>query len=63
MSAWLHLTFRTIRKDRQGQELMEYALLTALFALVIYAFLPSTYSNSLNTIWTRVTSLISQFSG
>lgn len=43
-------------RDKRGQDLIEYALLTASVALLVYGALPSQYSGSLSNIWSRVNS-------
>lgn len=41
-------------RDRRGQDLIEYALLAAAVALLVYGALPSNYAANLSSIWSRV---------
>ncbi|MDX1984798.1 MAG: hypothetical protein SFV51_31280 [Bryobacteraceae bacterium] len=55
--AFFHRTYSGIRRlwrDRRGQDLIEYSMLVASVALLVYGALPSQYSSSLSHIWSKV---------
>jgi Flp pilus assembly pilin Flp len=45
-------------RDQSGQDLIEYSLLVASVALLVYGALPGQYSTSLSHIWSRVNSTL-----
>jgi Flp pilus assembly pilin Flp len=50
-----------IWQDESGQDLIEYALMVGFLAVVGGAFIPG-YSESISTIFSKVGSMMSQFS-
>ncbi len=48
---------RVLRRDR-GQDLLEYALLVALIALVAYGAVSSIGTTITNVFWTSIASLV-----
>ena len=44
--------------DRRGQDLIEYALLTAFIAVAVAAFLPPTVAPAISNIFSKVSSLL-----
>jgi len=51
-------TFRSLWLDNKGQDLIEYALLTATLALVVAAFLPPQLMPAVSSIFSKITSII-----
>jgi Flp pilus assembly pilin Flp len=45
-------------RDRRGQDMIEYALLAAAIAIVVAGFLPTTLMPSISTIFSKITSCI-----
>jgi Flp pilus assembly pilin Flp len=45
-------------RDQSGQDMIEYALLTATLALVVAAFLPPQLMPTVSTIFSKITSII-----
>jgi Flp pilus assembly pilin Flp len=43
-------------RDRSGQDLIEYALITATIAIVVAGFLPPSLMPSVDTIFSKITS-------
>ncbi len=43
-------------RDVQGQDMIEYSLLAAALAVVVYGFLPTTVMPSISTIFSKVVS-------
>jgi Flp pilus assembly pilin Flp len=54
------MTMRTrilqLLRDRSGQDLIEYALITATIAIVVAGFLPPSLMPSVDTIFSKITS-------
>jgi len=48
---------RRLWRNKLGQDMIEYALLAAFFALAVGALSPSVATN-ISTVWSRVTSVI-----
>ncbi|HTA67441.1 MAG TPA: hypothetical protein VK776_04160 [Bryobacteraceae bacterium] len=44
-------------RDEHGQDMIEYALLTATLAIVVAGFLPPAIMPSVSTIFSKITSL------
>jgi Flp pilus assembly pilin Flp len=51
-------TLRSLLLDDKGQDLIEYALLTATLALVVAAFLPPQLMPAVSSIFSKITSII-----
>ena len=47
-----------IAVDRRGQDLIEYALITAFVAVAVAAFLPPTVAPAISNIFSKVSSLL-----
>jgi Flp pilus assembly pilin Flp len=52
------LIMRRLWLDRQGQDLIEYALLSATLAVVVAGFLPPSLMPSVSTIFSKITSVL-----
>ena len=50
--------FLRILVDRRGQDLIEYALISAFVAVAVAAFLPPTVAPSISGIFSKVSSLL-----
>jgi Flp pilus assembly pilin Flp len=48
---------RKLWRNKLGQDMIEYALLAAFFALAVGALSPTVATN-ISTVWSRVTSVI-----
>ena len=49
---------QSLWQDDDGQDLIEYALLTATLALVVAAFLPPQLMPAVSSIFSKITSII-----
>ncbi|HVP00103.1 MAG TPA: Flp family type IVb pilin [Bryobacteraceae bacterium] len=52
----LYCAAARIWRDVRGQDMIEYSLLAAAVAVVVYGFLPSTVMPSISTIFSKVVS-------
>ena len=59
---WLTTYLRALRRDTAGQDLLEYALLVALIALVAYGAVELTGTN-VNTIFTNIAAKVGSAAG
>ena len=50
---------RTLLRNEEGQDLIEYALLAATLVVVVAGFLPQTLMPSVSTIFSKITTLFS----
>jgi Flp pilus assembly pilin Flp len=53
------LLIKSIWQDKQGQDLIEYALLSATLAVVVAGFLPPTIMPSVSTIFSKLSGMLS----
>ena len=53
----LYVVFQSLRNDEQGQDLVEYALLVALIALVCISGV-SNVATAVNTVFTNISSTL-----
>jgi len=44
-------------QDRQGQDMIEYALMAATIAVTVYGFLPTTVMPAVSTIFSKIVSI------
>lgn len=66
ITKWRRLAFWELvrlRKERRGQDLIEYALLLAAVAILVAGVLPANYTSSLSHIWGRVRTVMSTLTG
>jgi Flp pilus assembly pilin Flp len=54
---------KALRQDRQGQDLIEYALMAASISLIAAGIFPSVYTPSMSTIWSKVGCVLSVIGG
>ena len=47
-----------LRKRRQGQDLIEYAMLAGFIAVAVAAFFPTAIAPSITTIFTKVSTIL-----
>jgi Flp pilus assembly pilin Flp len=52
-------TLKTLYRNQQGQDMIEYALLAATLVVVVAGFLPQTLMPSVSTIFSKITGLFS----
>jgi len=52
----MHLLLLFLLRDQRGQDLIEYALLTATIAIVVAGFLPPSVLPSVSTIFSKLSS-------
>jgi Flp pilus assembly pilin Flp len=52
-------TLKSLYRNEQGQDMIEYALLAATLVVVVAGFLPQTLMPSVSTIFSKITSLFS----
>ncbi len=52
--------FLRMGADRRGQDLIEYALITAFVAVAVAAFLPPTVAPAISGIFSKVSSLLAR---
>jgi Flp pilus assembly pilin Flp len=52
----MHTWFLKLWRDRTGQDLIEYALITATIAIVVAGFLPPSLMPAVNTIFSKISS-------
>ena len=50
---------RSLRRNKRGQDMIEYALLAATLVVVVAGFLPQTLMPSVSTIFSKISSLFS----
>jgi Flp pilus assembly pilin Flp len=48
------LTVRALRKNQQGQDMIEYALLAAALAVIVAGFLPPAIMPMISTIFSKI---------
>ena len=53
----------TIRKDEQGQDLIEYALLMAFMVISVYVILPSSLMPSVSNVFSKLVNSANQLTG
>jgi Flp pilus assembly pilin Flp len=56
----LYLTIQRLRKDRKGQDLVEYALMAASVAVVAGAFFPPAIMPGVSGIFSRIVMIFQQ---
>ncbi len=54
---------KALRPDRQGQDLIEYALMAASISLIAAGIFPSVYTPSMSNIWSKVGCVLSVIGG
>ncbi len=51
---------RIIRKDRKGQDMVEYSLAAAFIAIAVAAFLPPTIAPAMSTVFSKIVAVMRQ---
>ena len=52
------LLIKSVWRNNEGQDLIEYALLVATLAVVVAGFLPPTVMPSVSTIFSKISSML-----
>ncbi|MBL8210901.1 MAG: hypothetical protein JNK87_09325 [Bryobacterales bacterium] len=59
----LHRLLARLHRDQTGQDMIEYALLTASVAVLVAGFLPANFFPSYIAIWTRMLDVMRSLTG